>query len=52
MALTRPRSGDLGEDKSRPTELILVTAITPTPAGEETTTTVIGEGLSAIGKRP
>lgn len=40
--------------KSRPDgKLILVTAITPTPAGEgKTTTTVgLGQGLSAIGKK-
>lgn len=41
--------------KSKPNgKLILVTAMTPTPAGEgKTTTTVgLGDGLNAIGKRP
>ena len=40
-------------DRKRDGKLILVTAITPTPAGEgKTTTTVgLGDGLNAIGKR-
>jgi formate--tetrahydrofolate ligase len=39
--------------KKKPGKLILVTAITPTPAGEgKTTTTVgLGDGLNAIGKK-
>ncbi len=55
MATTRPRSREqfiksLGD---RPNgKLVLVTAITPTPAGEgKTTTTVgLGDGLNRIGK--
>ncbi|MQA00252.1 MAG: formate--tetrahydrofolate ligase [Dehalococcoidia bacterium] len=37
-----------------PAKLIVVTAITPTPAGEGKTTTSVGlvDGLAAIGKRP
>ena len=37
-----------------PAKLVLVTAITPTPAGEGKTTTTIGlaDGLRKIGKRP
>ena len=43
----------LRESDRRPGKLILVTAITPTPAGEGKTTTTIGlaDGLSRIGKR-
>lgn len=43
----------LGECKARKGKLILVTAITPTPAGEgKTTTTVgLGDGLRRIGKK-
>ena len=43
----------LMERKSKEGKLILVTAITPTPAGEGKTTTTIGlaDGLSRIGKR-
>ena len=42
-----------GLSKKRDGKLILVTAITPTPAGEgKTTTTVgLGDGLNAIGKK-
>lgn len=42
-----------GLQKKRDGKLILVTAITPTPAGEgKTTTTVgLGDGLNAIGKK-
>ena len=41
------------DDKSKKGKLILVTAITPTPAGEGKTTTTIGlaDGLMKIGKR-
>ncbi len=44
----------LGESPAREGKLILVTAITPTPAGEGKTTTTIGlaDGLSRIGKKP
>lgn len=43
----------LGEFKARKGKLILVTAITPTPAGEGKTTTTIGlgDGLRRIGKK-
>ena len=43
----------LGESDRKNGKLILVTAITPTPAGEGKTTTTIGlaDGLSRIGKR-
>ena len=43
----------LRESDRKPGKLILVTAITPTPAGEGKTTTTIGlaDGLSRIGKR-
>lgn len=43
----------LGECKARKGKLILVTAITPTPAGEGKTTTTIGlgDGLRRIGKK-
>ncbi len=43
----------LEENKSENGKLILVTAITPTPAGEGKTTTTIGlaDGLSKIGKK-
>lgn len=43
----------LGEYKARKGKLILVTAITPTPAGEGKTTTTIGlgDGLRRIGKK-
>lgn len=43
----------LGECKARKGKLILVTAITPTPAGEGKTTTTIGlgDGLQRIGKK-
>ena len=43
----------LNEAKKAPGKLILVTAITPTPAGEGKTTTTIGlaDGLSRIGKQ-
>ena len=47
-------SHELKDYKDRPNgKLILVTAITPTPAGEGKTTTVIGlgDGLNRIGKR-
>lgn len=42
----------LNESKNKDGKLVLVTAITPTPAGEGKTTTTIGlaDGLSAIGK--
>ncbi|MDR3527283.1 MAG: formate--tetrahydrofolate ligase [Rhizomicrobium sp.] len=46
--------GEIEDFASRPDgKLILVTAITPTPAGEGKTTTTIGlnDGLSRIGKR-
>ncbi len=41
------------EDKAKKAKLILVTAMTPTPAGEGKTTTSIGlcEGLNRIGKK-
>lgn len=41
------------EDKVKASNLVLVTAITPTPAGEGKTTTSIGlnEGLNRIGKK-
>ena len=45
---------ELKDYKDRPNgKLILVTAITPTPAGEGKTTTVVGlgDGLNRIGKR-
>ena len=43
----------LRENKNRDGKLVLVTAITPTPAGEGKTTTTIGlsDGLSRIGKK-
>lgn len=43
----------INEDKIKSSNLILVTAITPTPAGEGKTTTSIGltEGLNKIGKK-
>lgn len=43
----------IDEDKVQQNKLILVTAITPTPAGEGKTTTSIGlsEGLNKIGKQ-
>ena len=43
----------LSEDKSPDGKLILVTAITPTPAGEGKTTTTVGlaDGLRTIGKK-
>ena len=43
----------LGECKARKGKIILVTAITPTPAGEGKTTTTIGlgDGLRRIGKK-
>ncbi len=43
----------INEDKIKQNNLILVTAITPTPAGEGKTTTSIGltEGLNKIGKQ-
>ncbi len=43
----------LEETDRKPGKLVLVTAITPTPAGEGKTTTTIGlaDGLSRIGKR-
>ncbi len=43
----------LGDSSRKDGKLILVTAITPTPAGEGKTTTTIGlaDGLSRIGKR-
>ncbi len=43
----------IDEDKIKKSKLVLVTAITPTPAGEGKTTTSIGltEGLNAIGKK-
>ena len=43
----------LGESERKNGKLILVTAITPTPAGEGKTTTTIGlaDGLKKIGKR-
>lgn len=43
----------LGHSKKRQGRLVLVTAITPTPAGEGKTTTTIGlsDGLRRIGKR-
>ena len=39
---------------ARKAKLVLVTAMTPTPAGEGKTTTTIGlaDGLSKIGKKP
>ncbi len=42
----------LGKSKSKNGKLVLVTAMTPTPAGEGKTTTTIGlaDGLSRIGK--
>ena len=44
--------GYLGDNKKADSKLILVTAITPTPAGEGKTTTAIGlaDGLRKIGK--
>lgn len=44
--------GYLGDNKNADGKLILVTAITPTPAGEGKTTTAIGlaDGLQKIGK--
>ena len=44
--------GYLGDSKNADSKLILVTAITPTPAGEGKTTTAIGlaDGLRKIGK--
>jgi formate--tetrahydrofolate ligase len=44
----------LSESKREDGKLILVTAITPTPAGEGKTTTTIGlaDGLRRIGKKP
>ena len=44
----------LAEEGKSEGKLILVTAITPTPAGEGKTTTTIGlaDGLSRIGKKP
>ncbi len=43
----------IDESKIRTSKLILVTAITPTPAGEGKTTVSIGltEGLNKIGKK-
>src|SRR5690606_7615599 len=43
----------LNEDKAKQGKLVLVTAITPTPAGEGKTTTSIGlsDGLNRIGKK-
>ncbi|NPA38082.1 MAG: formate--tetrahydrofolate ligase [Chlorobi bacterium] len=43
----------IDEDKMKQSNLILVTAITPTPAGEGKTTTSIGlnDGLNRIGKK-
>jgi formate--tetrahydrofolate ligase len=43
----------INQDKIKTSNLILVTAITPTPAGEGKTTTSIGltEGLNKIGKK-
>lgn len=43
----------INEDKIKKSKLILVSAITPTPAGEGKTTTSIGltEGLNKIGKK-
>jgi len=45
--------GVIDEDKIRKNHLILVTAMTPTPAGEGKTTTSIGltEGMNKIGKQ-
>ena len=45
--------GYLGDNKNADGKLILVTAITPTPAGEGKTTTAIGlaDGLRKIGKK-
>ena len=42
----------IDETERKPGKLVLVTAITPTPAGEGKTTTTIGlaDGLSRIGK--
>ena len=56
MAATRRRSRSITSDslKDRPNgKLILVTAITPTPAGEGKTTTTVGLGdaLNHIGKK-
>ena len=41
------------KDKKRQAKLVLVTAITPTPAGEGKTTTTIGlaDGMSRLGKK-
>ncbi len=55
-APTRPRSPSISSTASQTDKdgkLILVTAITPTPAGEgKTTTTVgLGDGLNRIGKQ-
>ena len=43
----------INEDKIKNSHLVLVTAMTPTPAGEGKTTTSIGltEGMNKIGKR-
>lgn len=43
----------INEDKIKQSKLILVTAVTPTPAGEGKTTTSIGlsEGLNKIGRK-
>ena len=43
----------IDEDKIKNSHLVLVTAMTPTPAGEGKTTTSIGltEGMNKIGKR-
>ena len=43
----------LSEQKSKDGHLVLVTAITPTPAGEGKTTTTVGvaDGLSRFGKK-
>ena len=43
----------IDEDKVSQSKLILVTAITPTPAGEGKSTTTIGlcDGLNRIGKK-
>jgi formate--tetrahydrofolate ligase len=65
LGLTWDRLHPYGRDKAKvplaefpatnsPAKLIVVTAITPTPAGEGKTTTSIGlvDGLRRIGKRP
>ena len=44
----------LSENKNESGKLVLVTAITPTPAGEGKTTTTIGlaDGMKKLGKNP